>query len=125
MNKETIIMVIVSIGWHACSCDSSICRAHSVLRTICNTIDYTIAEWDGLNSIRTRLRHLHRFYEQHGSLQFRTHAQLPSHQLSSSQVPRVHRVVSLSFIPPLFLILFNFFEFYSQLILLGLGLCRI
>ncbi|MFQ6643965.1 hypothetical protein Gotur_018534, partial [Gossypium turneri] len=79
-----------------CSCDTSICRAHSILCPVLNTRVDNDSNWNWIHYLLGWLHHLLRLHEQHGALQLRTHSQLGLLFFPPSQVPHVHSIVEYS-----------------------------
>ena len=78
------------------SCHSSICRAHSIFRVVFHTNVNSNTYWYRLYCIYCWLPYIYWFYEQYGSLQSWAHSKVALFHLSSTEVPHVHPLVSLS-----------------------------
>ncbi|MBA0627156.1 hypothetical protein Godav_004703, partial [Gossypium davidsonii] len=73
-------------------CDTSICRARSILCPVLNTSVDNDSNWNWIHYLPCWLHHLHRLHEQYGALQLRTHSQLGLLYFPPSQVPHVHSI---------------------------------
>lgn len=78
-----------------CSGDSSICRTHILFHTICNTFIHDIISESGFHSVRRWVHWVHRFHEQHGTLQLWDNPRVALLCCPSYQVLDVHPIVSL------------------------------